>query len=122
MLGSAFILKLHKIGAGVRCLSCGASHIHVLYDSVASDAKAEIGAAKQCASLKCQTHPGRVFAKDCSVDEVDDITHARNLWRYILAHQKHEGAWVWRYDRDAVPTREQIDQLLAICKAQCGIT
>jgi hypothetical protein len=118
VLGSAFSQRMHKIGAQVRCLCCGATHIHVMFDWIEVDAKEEIAAAKQYASLKLETHPGRVFAKDCSVDEVGDIEHARNLFGYILDHEKSEGAWVWRHDRDTVPTREQIAQLLATCKAK----
>jgi hypothetical protein len=57
-----------------------------------------------------------VFAKDTSVSAVSDISHARNLWRYILDHERLEGAWGWRYDRDAVPAREHIEQLIASCK------
>jgi hypothetical protein len=94
VLGSAFIHKLNKIGGVVRCLCCGATHIHVMYDSVASEAKDEIGRAKQFASLKLESHPGRVFAKDCSVEEVEGIGHARELWKYILKHEFKEGAWV----------------------------
>jgi hypothetical protein len=67
VVGSAFILKLDQIGGRVRCLACGPTHIHLLYDSMAADAKEEVGRAKQFASLKLTTRPGRVFARDCSI-------------------------------------------------------
>ncbi|MCI0631202.1 MAG: hypothetical protein L0Y44_11185 [Phycisphaerales bacterium] len=91
----------------------------MLYDSRAIDAKDEIGKAKQFASLKLETMSGRLFAKGCDVDEVD-LPHARRVWPYILDHRKSEGAWVWRYDRDRVPAREEIKLLLDECKAQLG--
>ena len=117
VLGSAFVLRIYKKGSSVRCLSCGPTHVHLLYDSMAADAKDELASAKQYSSLKLETHPGRIWAKDCSVEEVD-IPHGRNLWGYILDHARKEGAWIWRVDCDAVPTRDDLKPLLAICKQQ----
>ena len=118
VLGSAFLHKLHKIGVAVRCLCCGATHIHVMFDSTAPDAKDEIGRAKQFASLKLESRPGRVFAKDCSVEEAEGVGHARKLWKYILNHEFKEGAWVWRYDKCQIPTREEIKRLQIECKRE----
>jgi hypothetical protein len=115
VLANAFIFKLFNEGSNVRCLCCSATHIHVLYDSIATDAKVEIGSAKQFASLKLESRPGRVFAKDCSVDEVT-LEHARRLWKYILGHEQKEGAFIWRYDRDLVPTKELLKLLLTELK------
>jgi hypothetical protein len=116
ILANAFILKLVNDGSSVRCLCCGATHIHVLYDSIATDAKEEIGRAKQFASLKLETRPGRIFAKDCDVEEVT-LEHARRLWKYILEHEQKEGAYIWRYDRNAAPTKPMLKQMIAVLKS-----
>jgi hypothetical protein len=121
LLAGAFIFKLIKEGSSVRCLSCGPTHMHVLYDSQAADAKDEIGRAKQYASLKLETRPGRIFAKDCDVEEVT-LEHARQLWKYILAHERKEGAYIWRYDRDPIPTRQLIHQFLEELKSTMADT
>ncbi len=101
-LGDAFIYKMHQLGARVRCLACAPTHLHVLYDSPAKDAKHELARAKQFSSLKLTTRTGGTWARDCSVEEIKRIEHARRLWVYILRHADNEGAWTWRYDRDEV--------------------
>jgi hypothetical protein len=102
MLGMAFVYKLHALGGRVRCLECGPTHVHVLYDSNGADAKSELAKAKQFASLKLTTRAGRIWARDASVDQVRNVQHARRLWVYILKHAQKEGAWTWRYDRDEI--------------------
>ena len=47
VIGSAFVWKIFRLGSAVRCLSCGPTHVHLLYDSIADDAKPELGKAKQ---------------------------------------------------------------------------
>jgi hypothetical protein len=61
MLGGAFVFKLQKLGSSVRCLECGPTHVHVLYDSLSADAKGEIGKAKQFSSLKLTTRSGTLW-------------------------------------------------------------
>jgi hypothetical protein len=78
VLGAAYVYRVFNRGASVRCLSCGPTHVHLLYDSMAGDAKDEMASAKQYSSLKLECRPGRVWAKDCFVEEVD-IPHGRNL-------------------------------------------
>ena len=102
-VGRAFIGKLLKLGSSVRCLSCGSKHLHVLYDSIAADARNELGRAKQYASLKLPDHRGRLWGKGAKIVVVRDIVHARRVWKYILDHAIKEGAWTWRYDRDEAP-------------------
>jgi hypothetical protein len=88
-----------------------------LYESTASDAKEELASAKQYSSLKTETHPSRIWAKDCFVEEVD-ARHGEALWGYILGHAVKENAWTWRKDIDQVPTRIDIKRHLAECQQQ----
>ncbi len=105
-VGNAFVLKLAEIGDNVRCASCGPTHVHVLYDSVAADALPELGRAKQYASRRLATRSGRIWGKGAKIVVVRELTHARRVWKYILDHAKKEGAWTWQYDRDEVPVRD----------------
>ncbi len=102
-VGLALITKLLKMGCSVRCLSAGSTHVHLLYDSFAEDAAIELGRAKQYASLKLTTRPGRLWGKHSKIIVVRDVQHARSVWRYILDHAAKEQAWTWRYDRDDPP-------------------
>jgi hypothetical protein len=115
VVGSAFVLKLFKINAPVRCLSCGPTHVHVMYHSHAKDAKDDMAKAKQYASLQLKTRPGRIWARDCSVDHIENAAHESNLWGYILKHAKKEGAWVWRFDHDVLPTRMDVVKFAGQC-------
>ena len=100
IVGEALVAKVLKMGAGVRCMAVGATHLHLLYESAAPNAVAELGRAKQYASLKLPERPGRVWGRGAKIIVVRDIEHARQVWRYILNHGGKEGAWTWRYDRD----------------------
>ncbi len=103
MIGRFFLTKLLKTGSSVRCLSAGSTHVHLLFDSVAIDVVEELGRAKQFASLKYTGRRGRFWGRGAKIIVVDDVDHARRVWRYILDHAVKEGAWTWRYDRDEPP-------------------
>ncbi|MCH8342653.1 MAG: hypothetical protein IH983_01555 [Planctomycetes bacterium] len=111
VVGSAFLLKLLKIGCAVRCLSCGPTHLHVLYESKEPDAMRELGRAKQYASLKLQDRPGRLWGGGAKIIPIRDDGHASGAFVYICDHALKEGAWVWRSDRDPQPTRSTLAQM-----------
>ena len=105
LVGRAFLWKLHSLDCTARILSCGPTHLHVLFDGPAGDVMPVLGKAKQLSSLKLGDHRGQLWGEGAKIIRVRDIAHARNAFAYIRDHALKEGAWIWRYDRDALPAR-----------------
>lgn len=120
LLGAAFALKLNKLGGKVVILACSGTHLHVLYQSPGGDALAELGRAKQYASYRMAHRPGGLWAGGGKVVRVRSIDQAERTFDYIDRHGPREGAWVWRIDHDATPTRATLDALEQALRAEAG--
>ncbi len=112
IVGSAFVLKLLQMNCKVFIVACGCTHLHVLYQSVESDAQAELGKPKQYASYKLRHPSGKLWARGAAIIRVRGGGHAGEAFDYIGRHSTHEGAWVWRFDRDEPPTRATVDEYI----------
>ncbi|MCH8344020.1 MAG: hypothetical protein IH983_08525 [Planctomycetes bacterium] len=107
IVGSAFAYKMFNADCEVRALSCGATHLHVLFASADSDAMQTLGKAKQYASLKLEDHPGRLWAGGGKIIRIRTAEHAQRVFTYICSHAEKESAWIWRRDYDAPPLRRK---------------
>ncbi|MDY7107662.1 MAG: hypothetical protein SYC29_03405 [Planctomycetota bacterium] len=105
LVGRAFLWKRNALGCSARILSCGPTHLHVLFDGPAGDATPVLGKCKQYSSLKLADHRGQLWGERAKIIRVRDLPHARNTFAYIRDHALKEGAWIWRCDRDARPER-----------------
>ena len=98
-VGRAFVEKLIRMKCDVLILSCGPTHVHVLMAPSERQVKRQVGRAKQFASLRCPGHRGQLWGEGCEVEAVHGIAHARRVFAYIRDHQRKEGAWIWRFDK-----------------------
>ncbi|TVQ54274.1 MAG: hypothetical protein EA377_06050 [Phycisphaerales bacterium] len=120
IVGSAFLFKLIKMQCAVSILSCSATHLHVLYESRADDAMIELGRAKQYSSYKLRHPSGRLWAAGGKIIRPNDQMHVENIFGYLDNHARKESAWVWRHDRDPLPSRDDIDALIAALNQSRG--
>lgn len=98
-IGLALVKKLTTIGHRMLVACVGSRHTHIVVElpQSLSDAKREIGRAKQAASHAVRdAMPGRIWADGGDFRLINDQEHARNTFEYILDHAE-EGAWVWSY-------------------------
>jgi hypothetical protein len=101
IVGDAVRKRLEELGAFVLCLSVSGQHVHVLAKiPVTVTPRIAMGYAKRCATYECKRHgwKGKLWATRAKELPVRDRTHQRNVYGYILAHEK-EGAWVWKWQR-----------------------
>lgn len=96
-IGEAMIesLKDHQL----LVLSVGGMHAHLLIElpDEIKLIKKIVGDAKNLASRRVRKHmPGRVWAASGGFKRVQDQSHHRRVYKYILDHHG-EGAWVWEF-------------------------
>lgn len=91
--------KITAIGHRMLVACVGGRHTHILVElpETLSEARREIGRAKQAASHAVRdAMPGRIWADGGDFRQIQDHDHARRTFKYILDHAE-EGAWVWSY-------------------------
>ncbi|MEM9415587.1 MAG: hypothetical protein AAGA29_08950 [Planctomycetota bacterium] len=96
-VGKAILGKANKLQHRSAALSVGPTHAHLLIELPADyeAAKRITGQLKQAASHAVRdTLPGKVWAAGGKPIEVNDASHHRRVYVYILRHHT-EGDWTW---------------------------
>ena len=101
IVGDAVRKRLEELGAFVLCVSVSGQHVHVLVKlPFGCKPKTFLTLAKRHATYECKRRgwKGKLWALRGKVLRIRDRAHQRNVYHYILAHEK-EGAWVWKWQR-----------------------
>ena len=98
-LACAMVQGFETRGGRPLALAVSGLHVHGLVElpSDYRQARRDVGQAKRLASHQLREQlPGRIWGQGCGLKPIDDPSHHRNTYRYILRH-RDEGAWVWTF-------------------------
>ena len=94
-IGLAIVAELKKQECVVLAIAVAAMHVHILVESPSETAKhrAIIGRCKTAACYAVRVEmPGRIWGRNATYKPINDETHHRNTYRYIL---NQKDAWTW---------------------------
>ena len=91
------VRKSIDLGLDPRALAVCFNHVHLLANLDAHRIRASVGQLKRASSHRISDAiAGTVWAARCHPLLVRDREHYLTVFRYILAHERREGAAVWR--------------------------
>lgn len=99
MIGRAILLKCRKAERRVLAIAVAPAHAHLLVELSRGRQAAEAfcGRLKQASSHAVRDRlPGSVWAGGGKPVDIEDRSHHRRVFDYILAHSSH-GAWTWDF-------------------------
>ena len=106
IIGGAVRDRLQREGAFVLCLAQAGQHLHLLAKlPIGANPRSWMGLGKKHSAFEAKDRgwQGKLWGKRGKELKVRDRAHQLNVYHYVLDHQK-EGAWVWRWQREAKPT------------------
>jgi len=100
--GRALVDMLRLQEVRVLALSLDEIHFHVLGKFPDARVRPRVGRAKKHATFCLRTVGacGTIWQRSSSVHPIEDRSHQRNVFEYIVDHRRR-GAWVWTF-RDGV--------------------
>ena len=80
------------------CICVAARHAHAVVSLERDDLNHQIGRLKRHSSHAVKDDlPGRIWAARCHARAIDSREHQVEVFRYIVAHGREEGAEVWTF-------------------------